>query len=172
MVPSPTWTRRFPCWIGSRLNSPSERPSDAVTPSFPDTLRKQPAERRAANPSQPMRTLLNLPEPSADWRGLANVIARSADLRDDVTLVVEQDRLRFFDAECREIQTDLLPGAWTHGAMKQLAAKLSLLDWLHERFSQQTPSARAQDESRPARSYFNHERDARGNRSAATQSTF
>jgi hypothetical protein len=120
-----------------------------------------------------MRTLLNLPEPSADWRGLANVISRSADLQDDVTLVVEQDRLRFFDGECREIQTDLLPGAWTHGAMRQLAAKLSLLDWLHERFPQQNPgSSREKNDSRPARSYFNHVRDEPGIHSAATRSTF
>ena len=86
-----------------------------------------------------MKTLLNLPNPSADWRGLAKVIAKSANLRSDVTLVVEPGRLRFFDGECREISVDGAETPWRPDRVNDLASKLSLLDWLHERFSQPLP---------------------------------
>jgi hypothetical protein len=88
-----------------------------------------------------MKALLNFPNPSPDWRGLAQVIAKSAALRNDVTLVVESDRVRFFDSECREIATDLPPGPWGNEAVVNLGRKLSLLDWLHDRFGHQTAAA-------------------------------
>jgi hypothetical protein len=119
-----------------------------------------------------MRTLLNLPDPSADWRGLAHVISKSDGLRDDVTLVVERDRIRFFDAECREIQTGMAPGRWTHDTMSQLALKLSLLDWLHERFPSEREAANPSPRrERPVDSFFTNEHVAPGNRSGASQST-
>ena len=86
-----------------------------------------------------MRMLLNLPDPSADWRGLAHVISKSDGLRDDVTLVVERDRLRFFDSECREISAGMDSGQWSAGSVNNLSAKLSLLDWLYERFPRDQP---------------------------------
>jgi hypothetical protein len=121
-----------------------------------------------------MRTLLNLPDPSPDWRGLAHVIAKSNDLRDDVTLVIETDRIRFFDAECREIQTGLAPNRWSNTAISQLSSKLSLLDWLHENFSRDSesfPLAQARKASRTA-GYVTSERGERDIRSGASQSTF
>ena len=119
-----------------------------------------------------MRMLLNFPDPSADWRGLAHVVSKSQELRDDVTFVVEQDRLRFFDSECREIPTGLDSSKWTNGTVNQLAAKLSLLDWLHERFPRENalPSS-GESNHTAAASFFTNEGAGRGNRSASTQST-
>jgi hypothetical protein len=119
-----------------------------------------------------MRTLLNLPDPSPDWRGLAHVIAKSNDLRDDVTLVIETERIRFFDAECREIQTGIAPYRWSSNTISQLSSKLSLLDWLHENFSRDSESFPRQPPRKTSRvpAYFTSERDERGIHSAASQS--
>jgi hypothetical protein len=121
-----------------------------------------------------MRTLLNLPDPSPDWRGLVHVIAKSGDLRDDVTLVVERDRIRFVDAECREIQTGIAPGRWASSTISQLSSKLSLLDWLHEHFAKDSESFPRQPPRKDGRvaAYFTSERDERDIHSVASQSTF
>jgi hypothetical protein len=121
-----------------------------------------------------MRTLLNLPDPSPDWRGLAHVISKSDGLRDDVTLVIESDRIRFFDAECREIKTDLAPESWSISTISQLSSKLSLLDWLHQNFGRDFESATPQPTSleAPVSAYFTSERDEPGIHSVASQSTF
>ncbi len=119
-----------------------------------------------------MRTLLNLSDPSPDWRGLAHVISKSDGLRDDVTLVIENDRVRLFDAECREIQTGAIAGRWSSLNISQLSSKLSLLDWLHENFSTESGLAIRQPNSQdsPVSAYFTSDRDERGIRSVATQS--
>src|SRR5688572_16844907 len=83
-----------------------------------------------------MKTVLKLTEPSADWRGLAHVIAKSAGLRDDVTLVVETEGVRFYDEERREIQTSLPPGTGTRDTIMLLSTKLVLLKVLYDSFSQ------------------------------------
>src|SRR5918993_5384542 len=102
-----------------------------------------------------MRMLLNLPDPSPDWRGLARVVSKSDDLRDDVTFVVEKDRFRFFDAELREIPMESVPEKWRTESIRQLSAKLSLLDWLHERFPREASAvAREGQKNRLAASYF------------------
>jgi hypothetical protein len=119
-----------------------------------------------------MKTLINVPHPSPDWQGLAHVIAKSVGLRDDVTLVVEQDGLRFLDDDCHEISAETPVGKWTDDSICQLSMKLSLLDWLHERFP--TSAHAFHDETpagpRPA-SYFNAG-SLSGNRLAASRSTF
>ena len=120
-----------------------------------------------------MRILLNLPDPSPDWRKLADIISESYDLRDDVTLVVESDRIRFLDAEGREIRKDA-PCCWSSRTIAQFTAKLSLLDWLHENFSSEKDPFHHQ----PARknwltlSDLTSEFDARGTHWAASRSTF
>ena len=121
-----------------------------------------------------MRTLLNLPDPSPDWRGLAHVISKSDGLRDDVTLVIERDRIRFFDAECREIQIGLTAGRWSSSNISQLASKISLLDWLHENFSTESdlPVSRSISQGTPLSAYFTSDRGERDIHSAAIQSTF
>jgi hypothetical protein len=119
-----------------------------------------------------MKTLLNVPNPSPDWQGLAHVISRSAGLRDDVTLVVDPDGLRFLDDDCHEIRAETPAGKWTEDSICQLAMKLSFLDWLYERFP--TPPHVATNDipvgPRPA-SYFNGDSSS-DNRLAAIQSTF
>ena len=82
--------------------------------------------------------LLNLPNPSPDWRGLARVISTSHGLREDVTLVVESERLRFFDCECREIRLPEPSATWNRREMHALSEKISFLDWLHEQFPRQS----------------------------------
>ena len=121
-----------------------------------------------------MRTLLNLSDPSPDWRGLAHVISKSDGLRDDVTLVIESDRIRFFDAECREIQTGATAGRWSSSNISQLSSKLSLLDWLHENFGTDSnlPIRQPNAQEAPVAAYFTSDRDERGIHSAAIQSTF
>jgi hypothetical protein len=120
----------------------------------------------------PMRMLLNFPDPSPDWRGLAHVISKSDGLRDDVTFVVESDTLRFFDSECREIATGVDPKRWTQGRMRQLSDKLSLLDWLHERFPRETPAAVSSEPvNRLAASFFKDEGAGRDSHLASSQST-
>ena len=116
--------------------------------------------------------LLNLPEPSADWRGLAHVISKSEGLRDDVTFVVERDRVRFFDSECREIATEVPPVVCSDETMRQLSAKLSLLDWLHERFPQtREKAAQIPRSGRLATSFFKDEGAGLGSHLGASQST-
>ena len=119
-----------------------------------------------------MRMLLNLPDPSPDWRGLARVVSKSESLRDDVTFVVERDQFRFFDSELREIPTEVASEKWTMGTIAQLSAKLSLLDWLHERFPREAsaPILAARNDQNAA-SYLTDEVAARGSHSAASQST-
>ena len=119
-----------------------------------------------------MKTLINVPNPSADWQGLAHVISKSAGLRDDVTLVVEQDGLRFLDDDWHEITAETPVGKWTDDSICQLSMKLSLLDWLYERFP--TPPHVSTDDTpagpRPA-SYFNGDSSS-DNRLVASRSTF
>ena len=102
------------------------------------------------------------------------MVSKSEDLRDDVTFVVEKDRFRFFDAELREIPAEGIPDKWQTGSIRQLSAKLSLLDWLHERFprtEEASEPASAGLENRLAASFFTDEADARGSHSVASQST-
>jgi hypothetical protein len=116
--------------------------------------------------------LLNLPDPSPDWRGLAHVVSKSDGLREDVTFVVEKDRVRFFDSECREIPIELELGKWAAGTIRQLSTKLSLLDWLHERFPRESSATVSPPSSnRFAASFFTDEGGARDNHSASSQST-
>ena len=119
-----------------------------------------------------MRTLLNLSDPSPDWRGLDHVISKSDGLRDDVTLVIEGDRIRFFDAECREIQTGATTARWSSSNITQLSSKLSFLDWLHETFGTDSnlPIRQPHSKEAPISAYFTSDRDEPGIHSAALQS--
>jgi hypothetical protein len=81
-----------------------------------------------------MKTELHMPDPSLDWRAVARMVERREDLRDDVTMVVEPDRLRFVDEQNREIRS-LPPGQWTNGSIADLDTTISLLDWIEEQFS-------------------------------------
>jgi hypothetical protein len=81
-----------------------------------------------------MRILLMLPTRSAHWSGLANLICESDALRDDITLVVEGERVRFFDAASVEIPAPIPGHVFDPAAVSRLDAKLSLFRWLHERF--------------------------------------
>jgi hypothetical protein len=119
-----------------------------------------------------MKMRLNLAEPSPDWRGLAHVIAKSDTLRDDVTLVVEKDGLRFLDENLREIQTDLPAGMGTVESITLLSTKLFLLDWLYQRFPKQAAAGESPLHTRPRAGSYLKRDGAPGIHSAATQSTF
>jgi hypothetical protein len=74
-------------------------------------------------------------DPSVDWRAVARMIERREDLREDITMVVEPNRLRFVDETNRELH--IVPaGNWTNGAIADLDNTISLLDWIEEQFSQ------------------------------------
>lgn len=81
-----------------------------------------------------MRILLMLPKPSAHWSGMANLIGESDGLRDDVTVVVDGERVRFFDAGSNEMAVHVPRHILEAGTIPRLRAKLSFLQWLHERF--------------------------------------
>jgi hypothetical protein len=119
-----------------------------------------------------MKTLLNLTEPSADWRGLAHVIAKSTGLRDDVTLVVEKEGVRFYDEERREIQTSLPPGTGTRDSITLLSTKLFLLKWLYDHFSKPGADLDGGAHRSPRAGSFFRLGDAPDIRSVAIQSTF
>jgi hypothetical protein len=82
-----------------------------------------------------MKAELHMPDPSVDWRAVARMVERRASLREDVTMIVEPDRLRFLDDERREIRS-LPAGQWTNGAISDLDTTISLLDWIEAEFSQ------------------------------------
>ena len=119
-----------------------------------------------------MKTLLNLTEPSADWRGLAHVIAKSAGLRDDVTLVVEKEGVRFYDEERREIQTSLPPGTGARDSIMLLSTKLFLLKWLYDHFSKPGAEMNGGHHRTPRAGSFFRSGDAPDIHSVAIQSTF
>ena len=118
-----------------------------------------------------MKTVLKLTEPSADWRGLAHVIAKSAGLRDDVTLVVEKEGLRFYDDERREIVTNLPPGTGARDSITLLSTKLFLLKWLYDHFSKPAVDPNGSPHRVPGSGYV-RPADAPDIRSVAIRSTF
>jgi hypothetical protein len=79
-----------------------------------------------------MKTELHVAGPSVEWRAFEHMIRYKPELRDDVTLVVEPDRLRFIDEGSREIPTGLPVGKWA--SLPDLDSILSLLSWLDGRF--------------------------------------
>jgi hypothetical protein len=119
-----------------------------------------------------MKTLLKLTEPSADWRGLAHVIAKSAGLRDDVTLVVETDGVRFYDEEKREIQTSLPPSTGTRDSIMLLSTKLFLLKWLYDHFSKPAVDPNPSPYRVPSAGSYVRSADEPDIRSVAIRSTF
>jgi hypothetical protein len=80
-----------------------------------------------------MKTVLHVADPSVEWRAFQQMIKHKPELRDDVTLVVEPDRLRVLDQENREIATGLPAGNWTSSL--DLDTTMSLLTWLDVRFA-------------------------------------
>jgi hypothetical protein len=79
-----------------------------------------------------MKTELNMPDPSVDWRAVARMVEQRDDLRKDITMVVEPDQLRFLDDEKREVRS---VSAWNTQSISDLDTTLSLLDWIEEQFS-------------------------------------
>lgn len=79
-----------------------------------------------------MKTELNLPDPSVDWRAVALMVERRDDLREDITMVVEPDRLLFLDGNNREVRS---VSTWNTETISDLDTTISLLDWIEEQFS-------------------------------------
>jgi hypothetical protein len=80
-----------------------------------------------------MKTELHVADPSVEWRAFEQMIKHKRDLRDDLTLVLEPDRLRVIDENKREIATGLPTGNWTLNL--DLDTTMSLLTWLDVRFA-------------------------------------
>jgi hypothetical protein len=79
-----------------------------------------------------MKAELNMPDPSVDWRAVARMIEQRDDLREDITMVIEPDQLRFVDATNHEVRS---VSAWNTEAISDLDTTISLLDWIEEQFS-------------------------------------
>jgi len=80
-----------------------------------------------------MKTELHVATPSVEWRAFEQMIKHKHELRDDVTLVVDLDRLRVIDENKQEITTGLPAGNWTSNL--DLETTMSLLTWLDVRFA-------------------------------------
>lgn len=85
-----------------------------------------------------MKADLRVPEPSLHWQAVALMLERRKDFREDVTMVVEADRLRFVDAKNQELRN--LPQDRCAGEVPSLEATVSLLDWIGEEFSEEAAS--------------------------------
>ena len=80
-----------------------------------------------------MKAELHMPDPSVDWRAVARMVEQRDDLREDVTMIVEPEGLRFVDQENRELRS---VSAWNTESIADLDTTISLLDWIEEEFSQ------------------------------------
>jgi hypothetical protein len=87
-----------------------------------------------------MKAELRLREPSLQWRALARMVEAKRDLREDITLVVESDRLLFRDDRNCEIPARIPLGQWTVQSIADLDldSTLSFLKWLEQHFSKDT----------------------------------
>ena len=74
-----------------------------------------------------------MPDPSVDWRAVARMVEQRDDLREDVTMIVEPNVLRFVDETNREIRS---VSTWNTESIADLDTTISLLDWIEEEFSQ------------------------------------
>ena len=88
-----------------------------------------------------MKAELRLREPSLQWRALARIVEAKSDLREDITLVVESDRLCFLDGRNCEIPARIPVGQWTVQSIADLDldSTLSFLKWLEQHFSKDAP---------------------------------
>lgn len=82
-----------------------------------------------------MKADLRLPRPCLHWQAVALMLERRKDFREDVTMVVEPDCLRFVDAQARELRS-VPREKWDDGEMPSLDTTVSLLDWIEEEFSE------------------------------------
>ncbi len=80
-----------------------------------------------------MKAELHMPDPSVDWRAVARMVEQRDDLREDVTMIVEPNVLRFVDETNREIRS---VSTWNTESIADLDTTISLLDWIEEEFSQ------------------------------------
>jgi hypothetical protein len=84
---------------------------------------------------------LQIPDPCLDWLAVARMLSNRADLRDDVVLRVEPDRLRILDRRGETIRL-LPPGQWTGTAIHQIDELLDLLSWIEDEFGNQVAEGR------------------------------
>ena len=80
-----------------------------------------------------MKAELHMPDPSVDWRAVARMVEQRDDLREDITMIVEPECLRFVDETNREVRS---VSAWNTESIADLDTTISLLDWIEEEFSQ------------------------------------
>jgi hypothetical protein len=97
-----------------------------------------------------MRIRLNLHKPSAHWIGLANVVAQSDELREDVTLIVDAEGARFYEGQTCDIPIAISASAPAIEAIDTLDGKLAFIAWLHQRFPKPQPGTPARAQLRRA----------------------
>ncbi len=61
------------------------------------------------------------------------MVEQRDDLREDITMIVEPECLRFVDETNREVRS---VSAWNTESIADLDTTISLLDWIEEEFSQ------------------------------------
>jgi hypothetical protein len=86
-----------------------------------------------------MRIVLKLPEPTAHWIGLANLIEQSDGLRADITLVIDSNGPRFFEQIATDNPIPVFLREQPRFAVETLAGKLGFLQWLHDAFPKPAP---------------------------------
>lgn len=87
-----------------------------------------------------MKAELRVPNPCLHWQAVALMLERRKDFREDVTMVVEPDRLRFVDSTNRELRS-LPREEWIGGEeIPSLDTTVSLLDWIEEEFPEEAAS--------------------------------
>src|SRR5215207_3184244 len=80
-----------------------------------------------------MQVEVMIPDPTLHWQAVARMLAGREDLRDDVTLRVEPDCLRFIYRDGHTIRT-LPPGKWTGSAIADIDVMLEFLGWVEKEF--------------------------------------
>ena len=73
-------------------------------------------------------------DPGLHWQAIAGMLASRDDLRDDITLRVEPDQLRFVDRNGNAILT-LPAGKWGGAAIADVDVMLELLAWIEKEFA-------------------------------------
>ena len=80
-----------------------------------------------------MNVDLRMEEPGQDWKALAAAMSIREDLRSDVTMVVEDERLSFVDPKGGVVRS-LPRGQWVGDAISDIDTMLDLLAWLESQF--------------------------------------
>ena len=88
-----------------------------------------------------MQVEVLISDPTLHWQAVARMLGAREDLRDDITLRVESDCLRFVYANGQTVRT-LPPGKWTGSAIADIDVMLELLGWIEKEFGMHVAQGR------------------------------